>query len=117
MDKIIIKDLRVSGIIGVYDYERITPQAIIINVTLFTDTRKAATSDDITDCVNYEKIANMLKAHAQSSQRLTIEALTGDLAPHCLEAAGVQRVNIRVEKTQAIEFTGSVGVEIERENA
>lgn len=117
MDKIIIKDLRVSGIIGIYDYERITPQEILINVTLFTETHKAATSDNIVDCVDYEKVANILKAHAQTSKRLTVEALTGDLAQLCLENTGVQRVIIRVEKTQAIAFTGSVGVEIERENA
>lgn len=117
MDKIIIKDLRVSGIIGIYDYERITPQEILINVTLFTDTRKAADTDNIADCVDYEKMANLLKAHAQTSKRLTVEALTGDLAQLCLDNTGVQRVKIRVEKTQAIAFTGSVGVEIEREKS
>lgn len=115
MDKIIIKDLRVTGIIGIYDYERITPQEMLINVTLFTETHRAAETDDIADCVDYEKTAKMLKLHAQTSKRLTVEALTGDLAQICLQIPGVQRVNIRVEKTQAIEFTGSVGVEIERQ--
>jgi FolB domain-containing protein len=115
MDKIIIKDLRVTGILGIYDFERITPQEILINVTMFTDIRKAATTDDILDCVDYEKVANMLKTHAQTSQRMTVEALTEDLARLCLKTAGVKRVNIRVEKTQAIGFTAAVGVEIERE--
>ena len=115
MDKIIIKDLRVNGIIGIYDRERVTPQEMLINATLFTDTRTAAKTDNIHDCVDYEQVANRIKAHAQNARRMTVEALAGDLAQLCLEARGVSRVNIRVEKTQAIDFTASVGVEIERE--
>jgi FolB domain-containing protein len=115
MDKVIIKDLRVTGIIGIYDYERTIPQQMLINLTLFTDIRKAAASDDIADCVDYEKVANKAKAHAETSKRLTVEALAEDLARLCLETPGVLRVIVRVEKTQAIAFTGSVGVEIERE--
>lgn len=117
MDKIFIKDLRVTGIIGIYDYERTTPQEMVINVTMFTDIQKAAQTDDIVDCVDYEKVANRVKAHAETSKRLTVEALTEDIARLCLETSGVRRVVIRVEKTQAIPFTGSVGVEIERGNA
>jgi FolB domain-containing protein len=115
MDKVIIKDLRVTGIIGIYDFERTTPQEMVINVVMFTDIRKAAQTDDIAGCVDYERVSNRLKAHAEISKRLTVEALAEDLARLCLETPGVQRVTIRVEKTQAIAFTGSVGVEIERE--
>ena len=115
MDKIFIKDLRVTGIIGIYDHERITPQEMLINIVLFTDIRRAAQTDNIVDCVDYEQVANKAKAHAETSKRLTVEALAEDIARLCLEMPGVQRVNIRVEKTQAITFTGSVGVEIERE--
>lgn len=117
MDKIIIKDLQVNGIIGIYDHERVTPQEMLINVMMYTDFRKAAETDDIANCVDYEKVAIIVKAYAQTSKRLTVEALAEDIARLCLEISGVQRVNIRVEKTQAISYTASVGVEIEREKA
>jgi FolB domain-containing protein len=117
MDKIIINDLRVNGIIGIYDHERITPQEMLINICMQTDTRIAAEKDDIALCVDYEKVAIKVKAHAQTSKRLTIEALAEDIASLCLEVPGVRCVNIRVEKTQAIAFTASVGVEIEREKS
>ena len=116
MDKVIIKDLRVTGIIGIYEHERVTPQEMLINAVLYTDIRVAAANDDITRCVDYEKVANRIRTHAQTSQRLTVESLVEDIASLCLDTPGVQRVIIRVEKTQAIAFTGSVGVEIEREN-
>lgn len=114
MDKILIKNLRVTGIIGIYDYERTTPQEMLINATLFTDIRLAAATDEIVDCVDYERAANQIKAHAETSKRMTVEALAEDLARLCLGIPGVQGVRIRVEKTEAIEFVDAVGVEIER---
>jgi len=115
MDKILIKDLHVDGIIGIYEYERITPQEILINVTMFTDTRIAAETDDIASCVDYEKVANTIREHTITAKRLTVEALAEDLARLCLSTPNVYKVIIKVEKPQAINFTGSVGVEIERE--
>jgi FolB domain-containing protein len=114
MDKIIIRDLRVLGIIGIYEHERITPQELVINLVLFTDIRKAAETDDIVDCVDYEKVANKVRAHAETSKRLTVEALAEDIAQLCLETPGVLGARIRVEKTEAIDFVSAVGVEIER---
>src|SRR5258708_15053026 len=113
MDKIFIKDLRVTAIIGIHAYERITPQEMIINLVLFTDTRHAAETDNIQDCVNYQAVAEQVRAHTLTSKRLTVEALAEDLARICLETSGVLRVTVRVGKTQAIAYARAVGVEIE----
>lgn len=114
MDKVIIHDLLVRGIIGVNDWERKRAQDILINITLFTDTRRAAETDNITDCVNYSTMSKRVQAHAESAQRLTVEALANDLAKICLDDKGVQKVILRVEKPGAVRFAKSVGVEIER---
>jgi len=117
MDKILIKDLRVMGIIGIHEHERTTPQEILINLSLSTDTHRAGETDDIADCVNYQTIAEAVRTHTETSKRLTVEALAEDIARVCLETPRVQGVVVRVEKTQAIAYTGSVGVEIERKKA
>ena len=114
MDKVIIKDLLVRGIIGVNDWERKRAHDILINVTLFTDTHRAAETDHIADCVNYSTMSKRLQAHAEAAARLTVEALANDLAKICLEDKGVQKVILRVEKPGAVRFAKSVGVEIER---
>jgi len=116
MDKIIIRDLKAIGIIGIYDQERITPQEMRINISLDVDTRKAAEADDITLCLDYEKVALKVKAHAESARRLTVEALAEDIARICLGMPEVKKVYLRLEKTQAIAFASSVGIEIERGN-
>jgi len=114
MDKVIIKNLLARGIIGVNDWERKRPQEILINVTLFTNTRRAAETDDINECVNYSTMSKKIMAHAESAGRLTVEALADDLAKLCLEEKNVQKVIVRVEKPGAVRFAESVGVEIER---
>ena len=114
MDKVIIKDLLARGIIGVNDWERKRAQNILINVTIFTDTRRAAETDNLEDCVNYSTMSKKLLAHAETVNRLTVEALANDLARLCLEEKGVQKVIVRVEKPGAVRFAEAVGVEIER---
>lgn len=114
MDKVIIKNLLARGIIGVNDWERNRPQNILINIVMFTDTRPAARSDSIQDCINYSTMSKKILAHAESVNRLTVEALANDLAHICLEEQSVQKVIVRVEKPGAVRFAESVGVEIER---
>lgn len=114
MDKIFIRDLVARGIIGVNAWEREKPQEILINITVFTDTHRAAESDDLADCVDYRALAKKTQAHAESSARFTVEALANDLAKICLEESHVLGAIVRVEKPGAVRFSRSVGVEIER---
>ena len=114
MDKIFIKDLVARGIIGINDWEREKPQEILINITVSTDTRRAAKSDDLADCVDYRALAKKVQSHAESAARMTVEALANDLADICLEQTGVEKALVRVEKPGAVRFSSSVGVEIER---
>ena len=114
MDKVFIRDLKVTGILGIHDWERVTPREIIINVTLFADTRRAAKSDDINDCVDYSATAKKIRAHAESAARMTVEALANDLTELCLKEPRVKKVIVRVEKPGAVPEAASVGVEVER---
>ena len=114
MDKVIIKDLLARGVIGVNDWEREIHQDILINIEVFTDTRRVAETDSIEDCVSYSDLARKVLAHTESAARFTVEALANDLAKICLAEKNVQRVLVRVEKPGAVRFAKSVGVEIER---
>lgn len=114
MDQVFIKDLLVRGIIGINDWERENPQDILINIILFTDIRKAGKSDNLSDCVNYRTVAKVVYKHAETAQRFTVEALATDIAEICLSFPNVDKVRVRVEKPNAVRFSKSVGVEIER---
>lgn len=114
MDEVFIKDLLVRGVIGVNDDERRSPQDILINIILKTDTRRAGETDKIEDTVNYRTVAKKVIAHAEQASRFTVESLAADIARICLDVPNVQSVKVRVEKPGAVRFAGSVGVEIER---
>jgi FolB domain-containing protein len=115
MDKVLIKDLVINAIIGINPNERTDKQDILINLALFTDTRKAGVSDNIQDCVNYRTVAKRIIAHTEQVQRFTVEALASDIASICLEYEGVEAVHITVEKPGAVRYARSVGVDIYRE--
>ncbi|GAB4433432.1 MAG: dihydroneopterin triphosphate 2'-epimerase [Anaerolineae bacterium] len=116
-DKIIVQDLLLRGIIGFNDWEREKKQDILINLTLFTDTRRGGLSDDPADILNYRTIAKAIIAHVEESSYKTVEALATAIARICVVDHGAERVIVRVEKPGALRFARSVGVEIERERA
>ncbi len=114
MDKILIKNLHVRSILGVYDWERDTPRDVIINLELETDTTRAAKSDRLQDCVDYDALAKKIRALAEKARRATVEALAEDIATLCLDQPLVKSVLVRVEKPGAIAEADSAGAEILR---
>ncbi len=115
MDKIIIKDLLLRGIVGINPEERVNQQDILINMTLFADIRRAAASDQIEDAVNYKSITKRIIRHVEASSDFLVEKLVTDIARIVLtEFPGVERAIVRLEKPGALRFARSVGIEIER---
>ena len=116
LDRIVIRDLLVRGIVGINPEERRDRQDVLVNVTMWADTRQAAASDDIGDAVNYRTIAKAMIAHIESSQPRLVERLAADLAAICFaQDARLQAVEVSVEKPGALRFARSVGVVICRQ--
>lgn len=118
MDKIIIRDLLLRGIIGINPDERVKQQDILINVVMYADIRKAANSDEIDDAVDYKTITKQIIQHVESSSDFLVEKLVTDIAKLIFDANDkVHKVQVRVEKPGALRFAESVGIEIERTRA
>lgn len=117
MDKIIIRDLLLRGIIGINPDERVKQQDILINMVIFADIRQAASSDAIEDAVDYKSITKRVIQHVEESSDFLVERLVTDLARIVITEFGVERVQVRVEKPGALRFAESVGIEIERSRA
>lgn len=115
-DKVLIRDLSVMGILGINPGERVTPQEILVNVTLFVDTQRAAATDDIGAAVNYRTLTKAMIAHIRNGRPKLVERLVQELADICFELdSGVQALTISVEKPGALRHARSVGIEITRE--
>ena len=80
MDKIIIRDLRARGILGINPLERVTPQEILVNVVMQADTRPAGESDNIAHAVNYQLVSDLIIDRIETGADLLVETLAADLA-------------------------------------
>lgn len=113
-DRILVRDLRCRGIVGIHPEERTTPQEILVNLVLHADTRPAAASDDIVDAVDYDTISRGVVDLIERSSFQLVERLAEEIARLCLRDDRVLRVEVVVEKPDALAFTRTVGVGIER---
>ncbi|MGD0574335.1 MAG: dihydroneopterin aldolase [Anaerolineales bacterium] len=113
-DEIHIRDLQLRAIIGLSEEERRDRQEVLINLILYTDTRRAASADSIDQAVNYRTLTKRVIALVEGSHFYLVEKLASEIASVCLQSPGVERVRVSVEKPGALRFARSVGVIIER---
>lgn len=116
-DKILLRRMRLSAIIGVDEWEQRTPQQIVVDVVAFVDTRRAGASDDLADSLDYRALADSIAAYVERSRHLLVESLAAAIARIVVVEHGAVRAQVRIEKPNALERADSVGVEIDRERA
>jgi FolB domain-containing protein len=115
-DRILIKDLRVPGILGINPEERVNEQEILVNAVLWADTGPAAATDNIDDAVNYRTITKALIAHIRDGKPMLVERLVQELVDICFDMEPrINRVEMTVEKPGALRHARSVGINITRE--
>ena len=113
-DKIYIRNLRASIIVGILDHEKILKQEVIVNAALSVDCRTAGQSDDIADAVDYSKIHDELLEHMTTTEYGLIETLAEKLAQICLKDKRVKDCLLSIDKPEALKCADSVAVEIFR---
>jgi FolB domain-containing protein len=115
MDRIVIKDLLVRGIVGIKPDEREHEQDVLVNVTLWADTAPAAASDDIADAVNYRTVSKAMISHIADGAPFLVERLAAELLEICLHTdERIVEAEVSVEKPGALRFARSVGVVVRR---
>lgn len=102
MDKIIIKKARFKCNIGISREERAKKQNIIIDVELFLNLRKASSTDDIKNSVDYSKIHSLIKSIAEKKEHKLIEALAENIANAVLKNFPAKKAVVKVVKPMAL---------------
>ncbi|MBM4156236.1 MAG: dihydroneopterin aldolase [Lentisphaerae bacterium] len=114
MDRILIRDLALRCIIGIYPEERRSKQDVIVNLAIESDFRAAARSDAIRDAVDYKAIKKGVIDLVEASSFGLVETLASRIADLCLAERRVRRVTVTVDKPGALRFARSVAVEVTR---
>ena len=115
MNTLFLRDIQLQAIVGVYDWERLQPQSLLLDLDLTLPNNQAGLTDDLADAVNYADLVERLRAFAQKSTRRLIEALAEDLAEFLLQEYAVEKVRLRLIKQGILPKVGEVGIEIVRQ--
>ncbi len=116
-DRIFLRGLAAECIIGFIEWERRVKQTVVLDLELPVDCRRAALSDDVSDTVDYKKVAKRVLAYIEASEFKLVETLAHRLALLLLEEFGLEWVRISLNKPGAIRSSRDVGVVIERSRA
>ena len=121
---VFLRDLVLSASIGVHPHEHTQRQRVRINVDLAVEddsarglSRGGVGRDELSRVVDYEKVADGIRAIIAAGHVRLVETLAERIAEACLADHRVHLARVRVEKLDIFADATSAGVEIERRRA
>jgi dihydroneopterin aldolase len=116
-DRIFLRGLTAQCIIGFIDWERRTPQTLLIDLEIPCDCTLAARHDRVEDTIDYKRVAKRVLAWLPETQFHLVETLAHQLALLLLAEFSLEWVRVSVNKPGAIRDSRDVGVSLERRRA
>jgi len=116
-DHVSIRDLAVSAVIGVHDWEREIEQTLVFSVDMAADVARAAASDDLADAVDYSAVAETIAAVVREGKFRLIETAAERVAERLLAGFALSWLRLELRKPIATGgYSASVTLERAREN-
>jgi dihydroneopterin aldolase len=111
-DTVSIRELRVSAVIGVRDWEREIKQTLVVAVDMAADVAKAAASDRISDALDYSAVAQTVTDVVTHGEFQLIETAAERVARQLLSDYPLGWVRVEVAKPLSRDgYTAVVTVE------
>ena len=101
-DLIRISNVRADCVVGIYEFERVKTQPLIVEVELHVDVAKAVASERIEDTVDYAKVRDLIVATLVDGKFQLIETAAEHVARACLAMPQVHGIRVKIEKPEAI---------------
>lgn len=101
LDTITLKGLRARGFHGVLESERRDGQDFVVDLTVWLDTRRAGTTDDLDATIDYDTLALEVVEILVGTPVNLLETLAALIAERILAHPLVQEVEVVVHKPQA----------------
>jgi dihydroneopterin aldolase len=114
LDKIFISELKVQTKLGVPEWERMTPQTVVLDIEISHDLSKAGKSDAIADTIDYGAIVTRIRETLAEHNFQLVEALAEHVCELIFKEFGVKEITIKVSKPGILAGVKAVGVKIER---
>lgn len=97
-DYVSIRDLAVSAVIGVHDWEREIEQTLVVSVDMAADVRTPAASDDLMDALDYSAVAAAIAAVLREGKFRLIETAAERVAGRLLADFPVSWLRLELRK-------------------
>lgn len=114
MDIVFVSQLAVDMVIGVYDFEKVKLQRLLIDIEMATDVRAAANTDDLQQTIDYAVVCQRVTELLQQQPIELIETVAERVAQLVLQDFPAKAVRVQVNKPGAVPAAGTVGVRISR---
>lgn len=114
MDIIYLHGIKARTLIGVYDWERVAPQVVEIDLELGIPSARACQTDDLADTINYADVVDRLRAVLAEQHFLLLERLAEYIAVDLMTAFSTPWIKVSVTKLGILHEVGRVGVTVER---
>jgi dihydroneopterin aldolase len=117
-DHVSIKDLAVSAVIGVLDWERDITQTLAVTVDMVpgaADVRRAAASDDLADALDYSAVARTIADVLKQGRFRLIETAAERVAARLLADYPIAALRLELRKPIADGYTAAVTIERARD--
>lgn len=114
MDTIFLSEVRVETKLGVPDWERMTPQTIILDIEIGMPHSRSCQTDAIEDTINYGKVVVRIRETLKEHSFKLVEALAEHVCQLILNEFETPWVRIKVAKPGILPGLKALGVIIER---
>ncbi len=117
-DQIEIEDLEVFANHGVFPEENTLGQKFLISAVLYTETRRAGRTDDLTDSIHYGRVSAFIESYLRNNTFRLLERAAESLAEELLlTVPGLSGIRLKIKKPWAPIGLPlkTVSVEIERQ--
>ena len=102
MDKIEIRDLEIFANHGVFPEETALGQKFVVSAIMYTETRPAGLTDDLSASINYGEVSHMITDFLQKNTYKLLEAAVENLAEMLLLSLPLlKKITLRIEKPWA----------------
>lgn len=109
-----VRALRVEAEVGVYESERGRRQPLVFDVEAEVAEEAVHPDGALGQAVNYAAIAELIRRIATSKHHELLEDLAREIADATFADARVRGVALSIDKPEALEDAGAVGVTYER---
>ena len=110
--KILISDLTLLISIGIHDFEKTKKHEVRFNINIDINPSLFPIEDKLNSIVNYETVVDLITKLTKNKHYELLETLAEDIFDQLFKNINIQKIKLKIEKTQIIKNTSSVGIEI-----